>query len=166
MADYLAGTTGLQIISYRIGGIWGPLGRPSTVFFGAAQMVHAAVGGTAPDYSGLQRPAHSGDGIDLCYVKDCARGIALLQLAGQLNHQTYNVASGRSTTYGELADAIRKVIPGAQTDLLAGRDPGGPAHDAYLDISRIHGDTGYKPSFDAERAVADYIGWLRAGNER
>jgi len=166
MADYLAGTTGLQIVSYRIGGIWGPLGRASSVFFGAAQMVHAAAGGTAPDFSGLYRPAHCDDGIDLCYVKDCARGIALLQLAGQLNHRTYNVASGRSTTYGELADAIRKVIPDAQTGLLAGRDPGGPAHDTYLDITRIRQDTGYQPSFDAERAVADYIGWLRAGNER
>ena len=36
----------------------------------------------------------------------------------------------------------------------------------YLDIARIHQDTGYQPAYDAERAVADYIGWLRAGNER
>jgi UDP-glucose 4-epimerase len=36
----------------------------------------------------------------------------------------------------------------------------------YLDITRVHEDTGYHPVYDAERATADYIGWLRAGNAR
>jgi UDP-glucose 4-epimerase len=76
------------------------------------------------------------------------------------------VASGRLTTNGEIAGAITKIIPDADIDLPAGRDPDGPGEDIYLDISHIRQDTGYQPSFDAERAVADYIGWLRAGNER
>jgi UDP-glucose 4-epimerase len=38
--------------------------------------------------------------------------------------------------------------------------------DTYLDITRIHQDTGYQPAYEAERAVADYVSWLRAGNER
>ena len=58
------------------------------------------------------------------------------------------------------------MIPGARIELPAGRNPDGPGHDYYLDITRIHADTGYQPGYDAERAVADYIGWLRAGNER
>jgi nucleoside-diphosphate-sugar epimerase len=76
------------------------------------------------------------------------------------------IAAGRATTYGEIAAAIRKVIPDAQIELPVGRDPNGPGHDTYLDITRIHQDTGYQPAYDTERAVADYIGWLRAGNER
>ncbi|WP_413809572.1 hypothetical protein [Streptomyces sp. OE57] len=27
-------------------------------------------------------------------------------------------------------------------------------------------DTGYEPAYDTERAVAEYLAWLRAGNER
>ena len=50
--------------------------------------------------------------------------------------------------------------------LPEGRDPNGPGQDIYLDITRIRQDTGYQPAYDTERAVADYIGWLRAGNER
>ncbi|HUZ37262.1 MAG TPA: NAD(P)-dependent oxidoreductase [Streptosporangiaceae bacterium] len=166
LTGYIASVTGIEILSYRIGSIWGPLGRTASPFSAAPQLVHAAVRGTAPDLSTLHSPAYADDGTDLCYVKDCGRAIALLQLSEQLSYRTYNVAAGRATTYAEIAAAIRKVIPDAQIQLPDGRDPDGPGHDTYLDISRIHQDTGYQPAYDTERAVADYTGWLRAGNER
>ena len=166
LGDYLAGASGIEFVSYRIAGIWGPLGHTASRFMAVPQMVHAAVRGVAPDFSRLYSPPYAGNGGDLCYVKDCGAGIALLALAAQLSHRTYNVASGRLTTNGEIAAAIRKIIPDAGADLPAGRDPEGSAEDIYLDISRIREDTGYQPGFDADRAVADYIGWLRSGNSR
>jgi UDP-glucose 4-epimerase len=166
VADYVSDATDLEIVSFRIGSIWGPLGRDASLFFAAPQLVHAAVRGVAPDLSALRSPAHADDGIDLCYVKDCGRAIALLQAADRLRYRTYNVASGRVTTYGDLISAIKKIVPDAQVELPGGRDPGGAGQDQYLDITRIHEDTGYQPAYDAERATADYIGWLRAGNER
>jgi hypothetical protein len=30
----------------------------------------------------------------------------------------------------------------------------------------LHDDTGYEPSFNTDTAIADYIGWLQAGNEQ
>jgi UDP-glucose 4-epimerase len=166
LADYVADAAGLEVVSYRIGAIWGPLGRAESPFFAAPQLVHAAVRGIPPDLSALRSPAHAEDGMDLCYVKDCGRAIALLQLAGRLSHRTYNVATGRVTTYGEVTAAIKKIIPDAPVDLPGGRDPDGPGHDLYLDITRIREDAGYEPGYDAERAAAEYIGWLRGGNER
>jgi UDP-glucose 4-epimerase len=166
LADYLAGAAGLDIVSYRISAVWGPLGRAASPFFAAPQLVHAAVRGAQPDLSALRAPAYRGDGNDLCYVKDCARAVALLQLSQRLGYRTYNVASGRPTTNAEIAAAIAKIMPGAQSGLPEGRNPDGPGEDPYLDIARVREDTGYQPGYDAERAVADYIGWLRAGNER
>lgn len=166
LTDYVAGATGLETYNARIAGVWGPLGRPVSRFFGAPQLVHAAVRGTPPDFSELYSPAHAQDGLDLCYVKDCGRAIALLQLAPKLSHRTYNVASGRATTYRQLADALANAIPGTRIDLPEGRNPHGPEHDVYLDITRICQDTGYEPGYDTERAVADYVAWLRAGHER
>lgn len=160
--EQLAGVTGIEIVNYRIGAIWGPLGRVASPFFAAPQLVHAAVRSTAPDLSPLNSPVHAEDAIDLCYVKDCGRAIALLQLADQLSYRTYNVASGRATTNAEVIAAARKVIPDARIDLPAG----GTGQPNYLDITRIHADTGYQPGYDTERATADYIGWLRDGHER
>jgi UDP-glucose 4-epimerase len=107
-------------------------------------------------------PVHSDDALDLTYVKDTGRGIALLQLADTLNHRTYNVASGRATTNTEIVAAIEKVVPDSGIDLPTGQ----PGPQQWLDISRINADTGYLPEYDTERAAADYIAWLRAGNLR
>src|SRR5215469_7510161 len=98
LADFIANATGLEIYLTRIGGAWGPLGRPASMFIAAPQMVHAAVHGRT-----LDQPFHAADGGDLVYVRDCGRAIALLQLSGRLNHRTYNVSAGRVTTNAEVA---------------------------------------------------------------
>ena len=155
---HLAGATGIEIVNYRISGTWGPLGRPGP-FFAATRLVQAAAAGRAPDLSGLLAPAHAEDTIDLSYVKDTGRAIALLQRAPKLHHRTYNVGSGRATSNAEVIAAIKKVIPNAQVDLPTGTPT--TAH-TYLDITRIQNDTGYQPDYDTERATADYLTWLQA----
>ncbi|MFE2185028.1 NAD-dependent epimerase/dehydratase family protein [Streptomyces sp. NPDC059455] len=160
--DHLADATGIEIINYRISGIWGPLEPHGPLFFAAPELVHAAVRGTEPDLSPLPGPAYAEDSLDLCYAKDAGRAIALLQLADRLNHRTYNVASGRATSNAEIIAAIKKVVPDARVDLPTG----GTTPPRHLDITRIRQDTGYEPAYDTERAVAEYIAWLRAGNER
>jgi len=159
LTDHLADTTGIEIINYRISAVWGPLGRAASPFFAAPQLVHAAALGTALDLSPLCLPVYAEDSIDMCYVKDCGRAIALLQLSDQLNHRTYNVASGRATTNAEVIAEIKKVVPDAQIELPTG----GSGQQNYLDITRIQQDVGYRPAYDTENAVADYIAWLRAG---
>ncbi|NKZ04976.1 NAD-dependent epimerase/dehydratase family protein [Actinomadura latina] len=158
---HLADAAGLDVVDYRISGTWGPRDPHGALFFAAPELVHAAVRGTEPDLSALPGPAHAEDSLDLCYVKDTARAIALLQLADRLDHRTYNVASGRATTNAEIIAAIERVVPDARVELPTGGD----ARQSYLDITRLQQDTGFKPEYDTERAVADYIAWLRAGNE-
>ena len=169
LGAYLAGAAGIELVNLRIAAIWGPLGRPVSAFFAAPQLVHAAVTGQAPDTAtphGRARPAYADDGGDLCYAPDCGRAIALLQLAPELRHRTYNVASGQVTTNREVAGAIRAVIPDARPELLPGRDPDTPGGDIRLDVTRLRDDTGYRPGYSTGQAVADYIGWLRAGHTR
>jgi UDP-glucose 4-epimerase len=160
LGDYLAGVIGIEIVNYRISP-WGPGGNPASPFTPIPQIVHAAARGT--DLFGeLLAPAYANDGIDMCYVKDCARAIALLQLAPRLAHRTYNIAAGRPLTNQEVADAVKALVPDARVELPSG----GAALGACLDIGRLRADTGYSPAYDTEAAVADYIAWLRAGHER
>jgi UDP-glucose 4-epimerase len=42
----------------------------------------------------------------------------------------------------------------------------GPTPEWYFAISALHEDTGFAPQSDVEAGIADYIAWLRAGNER
>src|SRR5580698_9842976 len=97
LGEQLAEATGTEIVNLRISGTWGPLGHEDP-FFAAPALIHAAASGKPLDLSALLIPPHLGDGLDLCYVKDTGRAIALIQLAGHLQHRTYNIASGRVTT--------------------------------------------------------------------
>jgi len=161
LGGHLAQATGIEVVNLRISGTWGPLGHSPDPFFPAPQLIHAAARGQAPDLSGVRGRTHAEDSLDLLYVKDTGRAIALLQLAEHLNHRTYNVASGHATTNAEIAAAIRHAVPDAQVDLPSGGD----TRQAWLDITRLHQDTGYEPAWNIERAAADYIAWLRAGNK-
>ena len=165
LSDYLAGATGIEILSYRISP-WGPGGNPFSSFMALPQLVHAAARGTAPDFSALRSPAYGDDGLDVCYVKDCARAIALLQLAPRLNQRTYNIASGRVVTNREVAAAVKELVPDARIELPEGRSPAGSGQPAWLDIARLREDTGYQPAYDTGRAVMDYLAWLREGHDR
>jgi UDP-glucose 4-epimerase len=166
MAGYIAAGLGFEAVHLRISAIWGPLGRSESRFFDLPQLVHAAVKGEAPDFSPPRRQAYAEDGGDLCYVKDCGRAIALLQLTRTLRHATYNVGSGRATTNKEVVAAIKRVLPDIEIEIPEGHNPSGPGGHFTLDITRLREDTGYVPEYDVERGIADYVGWLRAGNPR
>src|ERR1700729_620842 len=133
-----------------------------TFAFPAPQFVYAAATGTPVDLSGVGGRLKADDGLDLCYVYDLGRATALLQTADTLSHDTYNVASGKMTTNAEVIAAITSVVPDFELEL----EPGSSVPPSYLDITRLHQDTGYLPEWDVERSVADYIAYFRAGNAK
>ena len=143
---------GLDAINVRLPAVWGPLGRKESRFFAAPALIHAAVSGESPP------TAYADDAIDLLYVKDCARAIALLQIATRLGHSTYNVGSGRATSNAEVAAAIKRAVRGAELPLTPGRSPHGA--EAFFDTTRLQTDTGFKPEYDLDRAAADYVSFL------
>jgi UDP-glucose 4-epimerase len=157
-ASLIADSDGLDVVNLRIATIWGPLIRnlQPTV----PRLVHAAVTHQPP----ASTAPYADDGADLYYVKDCARGIALLLLADRLNHRTYNIGAGRTTTNAEIAAAIKSVLPDAPIELQPGNGTGGPGQNTCLDITRIRQDTGYQPEYDTQRGITEYIDWLQAGH--
>lgn len=143
---------GVDAISVRLAAIWGPHGRRESRFFAAPGLIHAAVNRESPP------TAYADDAIDMLYVKDCARAIALLQTAAGLDHSTYNVGSGHATSNTEVVAAIQGAVPGAKLPLEPGCSPHGAM--AYLDTTRLQAATGFQPEYDLDHAVADYVSWI------
>ena len=149
----LAGT-GVHPVVLRIGTIWGPLGDPTSPFYPLPSLINAVVRGGEPPQ------VYADDGGDLCYASDAGQALALLMTAPRLNHDTYNVSSGRPVAHHEFAAALEAAVPGAHVAVT----PGGQ-QAPYLDITRLTADTGFTPSSDVTTAVADFVGWL-ADNPR
>jgi UDP-glucose 4-epimerase len=165
LATLIGEQSGVEAVHIRPSAIWGPGGRRRSNFFALPGLVHAAAS-TDTEGSAIQRPLYRGDATDACYVKDCARAIALLQTTPALSHRTYNIGSGQTTSNGQIVAAIRRTIPRAEFELAEGRNPLSPPVDPLLDLTRIRTDTGYQPAYDVETGIADYIAWLRSGHDR
>ena len=130
-------------------------------------MIKAGLSGTAPDFSkGSGVPVET-DGYDQTYVKDIAYGMRLVIRAPSLKHHIYNLGSGRAVTYGEIARAAERAIPGFKVQLRSAAQDSSSASgpevnmgNFYMDISRIRDELGYAPQYSTERA--EYTEWLRA----
>jgi UDP-glucose 4-epimerase len=157
---------GLDIVTMRCSGMYGPVYR--TFLNLPSRLIKAGLSGAAPDFSkGSGVPVET-DGYDQTYVKDIAFGMGLVIRAASLKHHIYNLGSGRAVTYGEIARAAEKAIPGFKVQL---RSEAQDSHTAsggevkmgnfYMDISRLHDELGYEPQYPPERAMAEYTEWLR-----
>ncbi|MEV7389127.1 hypothetical protein [Streptomyces sp. NPDC091215] len=88
------------------------------------------------------------------------------QVAERLNRRVCNIGSGRATTRREIVEAITAALAEVRFELPEGGGSVSASGGSWLDISRLRQDTGFKLQYDTERAVAEYIDWLRAGTER
>jgi UDP-glucose 4-epimerase len=162
LACHYADRTGLDVTFLRISVIWGPVYHSGANL--PSRMVHGALQGQVVDFANLPSGVpFEEDNADLCYGPDCGRCIQGIHMSTRLTHRAYNVGSGVATSNAQLRDAVVKAVPGAQIVLRPGRGQG-YRPNACLDMTRTFAETDYRPQFDVERGVADYLAWLRAGN--
>ena len=159
LGQHYADRTGIDVVFARIAGIYGPLYHSMANL--PSRLAHAAVKGVQPDFTGARGGVPlAEDTNDLCYVKDCARGVQLIHSAPTLRHRVYNVGGGCAVTNAELAEAVNQAVPGANIQLAPGKSPRAvPAF--YLDLSRVREEVGYEPEYDVRRGIKDYVTWLR-----
>ena len=164
MGLYYAGQTGVDLVALRLASIYGPGYRSRRHL--PAQLVHAGVHGldrAALLPAGLP-PYHAQDAAtDLCYVTDCADGIARVHACTSLKHKSYNIGSGFDLLNADYLTAATEIFGKLAYELEPGQSAGNWPH-AVFDLSRIKADTGYAPRHDPLHGMSDYAQWLRAGH--
>jgi UDP-glucose 4-epimerase len=154
--------TGISTVCCRLMGFYGPFQDTDQGAL-ANRLAHAAVHGKPLDLNGAFF-SFTDDEVDTIYIKDLARAVALLHTADKLQHNVYNIGSGKNTTNREVVAAIKKAVPGFEVSLPPGRFPFPPIPS--MSIKRLQEDTGFAPKFDTVSAIQDYVDWLRAGNPK
>jgi UDP-glucose 4-epimerase len=146
---------GIEYAALRFGTIFGPgkLVRHGKVSI-LSQIVENAAAGRPT------RIAQGGDQRDdMVYVEDVAAGVVAAVLADRLDHDTYNIGSGRGSTLHDFADAVRANIPDADIEIGPGLDYLQMGVDYYsvFDLARARADLGYDPQFDLADGVQHYL---------
>lgn len=152
---YYAKSMGLDVAVLRFATTYGPGKTARHGNMGVtSQIVEAPFNG---------KPFHHPHGADarddMIYNKDSALGIYLATIADTVPSRVYNIGSGVGRTLEDLAVWVRKRIPGADIEIGPGANFLGtpyPPHNVY-DISRARDELGFKPEYDPERAINDYV---------
>ncbi len=96
---------------------------------------------------------------DYTDVRDVAQAYMALATTPQLNHDMYNVCSGRAVSGTELLEELK--IACGKADIKAVIDKGlfrpSDAPELYGDNSRISAETGWKPSIPLPQTVRDFV---------
>jgi UDP-glucose 4-epimerase len=109
------------------------------------------------------RPFHLAQGgdekDDFIYNKDSALGIYLATIADDPKSRVYNIGSGTGSTLRDFERALRRHIPDADITIGPGLNflgmPYSP-HGVY-DTTRARDELGFRPAYDIEAGVADYL---------
>lgn len=100
---------------------------------------------------------------DFIYNKDSALGIYLATIADKVPSRVYNIGSGVGQSLNDFAAVLRKAVPAADIKIGPGLNFLGmpyPPHGVY-DIARASRELGFKPEYDLERGVRDYLDALK-----
>ncbi|HXJ83467.1 MAG TPA: NAD-dependent epimerase/dehydratase family protein [Candidatus Methylomirabilis sp.] len=102
---------------------------------------------------------------DSIYVADIASGIAAILLGDRLPHDAYNVGWGHGTTADEALAALARVCPGIEVewrpDLPSPWVGPGNVARGPLRCERLRQDFGWRPRYDLQSGLAEYVEWLR-----
>lgn len=101
---------------------------------------------------------------DIVYVRDVARSFAHALEADGLGAGVYNIGQGRPFALGDVADAVRRRIPGARIEIGPGHDFLGLGFSVYsvFDIGRARRELGFEPAWDLDAMVGDYLRTIEA----
>ncbi len=154
-------TYGLDACTVRASWIWGPpyimhkfdIAHGSVPYF----LTKALRGESTVEESGGDFKAN------LTYVKDLANAIFLAYNKDALPSRIYNISNGEHYTVGQVADAVKRVIPGHRSKVGRGLKPWSDFHvpRGSFDITKAERELGYKVNYSLENGLKDYAQWLR-----
>lgn len=156
LADRFAELNGFDLVTARLGTLYGPLERPTGSRYYPSRVqawCMAAVEG---------RPILHGDlglGRDYTHVDDAVEAILRLARHPRPAHRCYNVSIGRQVSHVEVINAIRRR---REVSLAADRRPPPHLPRPPLAVERLRAELGWSPEISIEAGIAAHLDWLES----
>jgi nucleoside-diphosphate-sugar epimerase len=162
LARRFAGVHGLDLAVARLAGPFGPFERDTgsrPLLSPMAEWATTAVKGEAVVVSG--DPTMPRDAV---YVGDVARAIAAILFADRLGYDAYNVGWRSGTSAEQVVATFGRIFPRLRVEWCPERlSPWSRAGAAAgpLGCDRLRQDLGWRPRYDLDSGLTEYIEWLR-----
>jgi UDP-glucose 4-epimerase len=102
---------------------------------------------------------------EFVYIKDAASGTILACDVKNPETRVYNIGMGKTVEFNELVSVVKKLIPGAKINVMGMSEGifGLPytSEGKPLDLTKSREELGYRPKYDMETSIADYIEWAK-----
>ena len=159
LGEYYHHRFGIEFRCASLPAICGP-GRREGLAAYPSLMVHESVRGRL-----CRLPVEDSARLPFIYIRDVTRCLSMLRDAesSKLQRRVYSI-NGFSLTAGEMAEEVRRLVPGAQIELLADERIAGLVRSMpkYVDDARARKDWGWRSEYDWDSAVRDFIATLEA----
>ena len=153
--------TGLQIVTVRPSGAYGPMYR--TFLNVPSRLARAAARDEIPDFSDrVDGVPLAQFGYDQLYVKDVARAISAVHLEVKPQHTIYNIGAGEALANGRIVQAVQNAVPGFEYELRTCEEGAEMSLGMVVDPTRLREEFGFTPRYSVDEAIAEYIDWLRS----
>ena len=108
--------------------------------------------------------AHSAPIIPMLYGGDAGRGCMAATLAAELPHVVYDINAPIAVTLYQLVQELKRLIPGADIEVPQAPTEAGPFRAGPIPHDpRAEADFGYRPEYDLDRGLREYIAFLKSG---
>lgn len=102
---------------------------------------------------------------DFAYHRDIANGIVLACFAENLEHNVFNIGTGKGETLQHMIDILNNIFGDVPITIGPGLNflerPAKDLRYSVFNIERARKELGYSPGYDLEAGVRDYIEWMR-----
>jgi nucleoside-diphosphate-sugar epimerase len=151
---------GVDFVAVRFSGVFGPW--KGAVSGGGGEKMKELVTAALIRKPITLDEKHSWLGkIDVVYSKDAANSTILACYANNPKNRVYNICMGRPYDLLEIVKFLHKLLPKSKVRLKGGKEKVLPPM-RFMDISKAREELGYKPQYDMEAALKDYIDWLKS----
>jgi UDP-glucose 4-epimerase len=141
---------GFDITSLRVSEVYGPGNRMPQYL---CEFIDAALAGET-----YALPHGADHRFQFVHVHDVARAAVLASEASRLPQEAYNVTGGSQISLQEAVDAVDRLVPGGDFRIGPGHMPSLDRQGEW-DISAAARDFGYRPEWELDRGIRDYVSW-------
>lgn len=148
---------GIPTVAMRYFNVYGPRQSLSNPYTGVAAIFSARLLNRNP-------PIVFEDGLqtrDFIHVSDVVRANLLALEQEPVDHEVYNVGTGRALTVLELAEMMIEKLDFAGELVIAGRFREGDIRHCFADISRISQRLDFCPKVRFEDGIDELVDWIK-----